>query len=68
MPAIPPPPTLASTAEGSFTATVLTASIVEFTATSTLSKGTISAKFDGAGKLGIGGWIYTGELKKLAGK
>lgn len=62
------PPTLTSTAEGTFTANVLTANTIELTVTSTLSRGTISAKLDVSGKLGIGGWIYTGELKKLAGK
>ena len=62
------PPTLASTAEGTFTANVLTPNTIELIVTSALGKGTISAKFDGSSKLGIDGWIYTGELKKLAGK
>jgi hypothetical protein len=59
------PVTLESTPYGSFDARVLHADTIFFTATSTLAKGTVATRMDATGRLGIGGWTYTDEFKKL---
>jgi len=62
------PPKLAATTAGTFSVAILSPHLLEFTATSSLGRGTIVARVDASGRIATGSLIFSGELKKLTEK